>query len=80
LDTGQFKDKSERGGSWITVLVGKIRVVVRETHAQQKDGDDVKEDDTPKRVADGAGDGFRGVSGFGGSNTNNLSTHEGETG
>jgi hypothetical protein len=70
IDTSKLKHQSKGGSGSITRFVGEIGVCAWHTQANQKDGDDIKDNDTPKDSSNGTGDSLGGVFSFTGGDTN----------
>lgn len=83
LDAGKFDGKHKRRGGGTgpgTVGEGKIRRVVGNEHAQEKDGQAVEEQDAVEGELDRTGDGLAGVLCLADGDTNQLRTEIGEDG
>lgn len=81
-DTGVLDGDDEGGSLGVDVgfCVQQALVVVRDQKADDGQGYDVEEGDTPEDLLDGCGEGFAGVGGFGGSQADEFSTGESEGG
>jgi hypothetical protein len=81
-DTGPLGDDDERRGGHVDVAAvsEKSGVVVVDEETDEGEGQDVEEGDTPEDLLDRRGERLAGVLGFGCSETDELSSGEGEGG